>query len=142
MYKHVIPVLTAATTGLLLFAGPAAVASSYQTPVNAAGRSSADFPEPDKGQKGFSGWERVVSPLTSVAPGQLGRVVEVSCGEGKRVLGGGHIIESGNRVQDRDVHVVASRPNEAGNAWQIGITNLSAISYGVKAYAICANVGQ
>jgi hypothetical protein len=101
---------------------------------------------PDKGfTAGFTGWQVVRAASDSGTPGTAPKTVFAKCPSGKKVLGGGAVIEyqQGNSFPaDPNGIIFESEPTGDDTGWQAsGVDRTSGDSWAVIAYAICAKVG-
>jgi hypothetical protein len=92
-------------------------------------------PGPEGPPGGLAGYEKRISPITSVSTNSSGTTVTITCTAGKRVLGGGYF---GNAS---DVTVFRSAPTDNNDGWQI-TARASNSGRSLTAYALCANPAQ
>jgi hypothetical protein len=111
-------------------AGPIGPAGP-QGPQGPAGPAGAQGPA---GPAGASGYE-VVSVSVENGFFVTDEIVIAQCPAGKKVLGGGHIM---NPAVGRVGH---SRPHNNNTAWYVYIDNLGGNTPFISAWAICADVG-
>lgn len=100
------------------------------------------------GALGMSGYEVVRQTFEGVLVANsdsergLSDVKAVACPGGKRVLGGGADLGTGEgqAAEQRDVTVSLSGPNGTGSAWSVQLFNSSDVdlSIDVRVYAICS----
>lgn len=86
------------------------------------------------GADGVSGWE-LVREQFDLRPDSIANA-SVSCGDGKRVLGGGFYLP----FSDFDVQITNSTPNLAGDHWGVIATNRGDVERTFFIEAICADV--
>ena len=111
-------------------AGPVGPAGP-QGPQGPVGPAGAQGPA---GPAGASGYE-VVSVMEENGFFETDETVIAQCPAGKKVLGGGHIM---NPAVGRVGH---SRPHNNNTAWYVYVDNLGGNTPFVSAWAICADVG-
>ena len=111
-------------------AGPIGPAGS-QGPQGPVGPAGAQGPA---GPAGAAGYE-VVSVMVEHNFFVTDEIVIAQCPAGKKVLGGGHIM---NPAVGKVGH---SRPHNNNTAWYVYVDNLGGNTPFVSAWAICANVG-
>ena len=99
-----------------------------------AGPQGPQGPQGPAGSNGISGWEyRVSSPGFSIPSGDADGG-SILCPAGKKALGGGASVESGN------TYVSSSAPNNSGTGWYVWLHNKSSITVTAYAWVICAKV--
>jgi hypothetical protein len=100
-------------------------------------------PYPAQAAKGFSEWE-VVRAASTQGTGTDSRRVFANCPAGKKVLGGGAVVEyqQGNSFPaDPNGIIFESEPTGGYNGWQASaVDRTSGDDWAVIAYAICAKV--
>ena len=105
-----------------------------QLPAGPKGEPGPQGPRGDSGAPGLSGYQIVVGPPTTVAPGASG-VALATCPAGKKALGGG-----GGRGSGWKFSVSDSEPSNYPQGWMVTAWNDDNSSGDLYAFAICANV--
>jgi hypothetical protein len=86
----------------------------------------------DQGLPGISGYEMITK--TVMVSHEQSQVEELTCPDGKKIIGGGHEW-SGGRFSMRQSH-----PTDSKNGWVIEISNDEDTWAPLDIYAICANI--
>lgn len=105
-----------------------------QLPAGPKGDTGQQGPKGAAGAPGISGYQIVVGPPTTVAPGASG-VALATCPAGKKALGGG-----GGRGAGWKFSVADSEPSNFPAGWMVSAWNNDNSSADLSAFAICANV--